>query len=319
MTESSDRKKAVVALPAAGNGRISSRTLRRWLARGELERQADAPLLQRILAELGADLPEDGLAAIRMWGQTGDRPSAWIAAADPVHLEPELDRLRLYTMPQDDLPVPDLQLLVDHLQAELGGNGETAFARIGRYCYLTADAPLATSAHAPQQVDQRIPTDYLPAGDQRAGHRRLLSEIEMALHEHPVNTRREAAGRPVINSLWIWGGGYAPQPVDGGLPPLFASDPLLRGYWRAQRSEEAAWPGSIAACFEPGSGNVVAVVPDRRLLESSLLELRSLLAAKRIDELVLLFEDGLRGSMTRLQAMRFWRRDDALLRSGQGQ
>lgn len=260
-------------------------------------------------------MPAGGLGAVRMWGQTGDRPSAWIAAADPVYLEPELDRLRLHALTQDDLQVHELRRLVDHLQATLGSSGGAGFARIGRYSYLTADAPLATSTHPTQQVHLCVPTDYLPGGAERAAHRRLLSEIEMALHDHPVNAERESDGRPVINSLWIWGGGYAPQAVAGELPPLYANDPLLRGYWRAQQSPETAWPGSINRCFESGAGDVVAVVPDSRLLEPSLHELKRLLGSQRFDKLVLLFEDDLRGMMTRMQAARFWRRDNALLRA----
>lgn len=314
MTDSSDKRRGVVVLPAAGNGRVSSRALRGWLVRGDLERVSQSrALLDRILDETGAGAPTDGRAALRMWGQTGDRPSAWIAAADPVYLEPELDRLRLHALAQDDLPVQELRVLFDHLQATLGSPGGAEFIRVGGHCYLSAATPLATSLHPPQQVDNRIPTDYLPAGADRASHRKLLSEIEMALHDHPVNAARESEGRPAINSLWLWGGGYAPHPVDGELPELYANDPLLRGHWRAQQSPEAAWPGSIAGCFESGSGSFVAVVPQRRLLESSLHELKSLLASRRVDELVMLFEDDLKGTMTRPRAMRFWRRNDALL------
>lgn len=307
-------------LPAAGNGRLSNRVLRRWLARGDLERMPESlSPLHRIVAELGADMPAGGLAAMRMWGQTGERPSAWVAAADPVHLQPELDQLRLHALAQDDLPVHELRRLIDHLQGTLGSSGGAGFARIGRHSYLTADAPLATSTYSTSDVHLRVPTDYLPGGAERAGHRRLLSEIEMALHDHPVNIEREAEGRPAINSLWIWGGGHAPQPVAGALPPLYANDPLLRGFWRAQQSPQTAWPGSISRCFESGAGDVVAVVPDSRLLEPSLLELRRLLASQRIDELVLLFADELRALMTRKQAARFWRRDHALLRAEDSQ
>lgn len=263
-------------------------------------------------------MPAGGLAALRMWGQTGERPGGWIAAADPVYLQPELDRLRLHALTPDDLTAHELRGLVDHLQDTLGSSGGAGFARIGRHSYLTADAPLATSTHPTDAVHLRVPTDYLPGGAERASHRRLLSEIEMALHEHPVNAEREADGRPAINSLWIWGGGYAPQPVAGALPPLYANDPLLRGFWRSQQSPQAAWPGSITRCFESGAGDVVAVVPDSRLLEPSLLELKRLLASQRCDELVLLFADDLRGTMTRTQAARFWRRDHALLRAEGG-
>lgn len=313
MTDSSDRKKAIIVLPAAGNGRVTSHVLRRWLARADLERDA-APrtLLRRILDELGASAPANGLAALRLWGQTGDRPDAWIAAADPVYLEPELDRLRLHALRPADLPQEELRRLVDHLQSTLGDGGAN-FACIGRYCYLRAPASLPTAAVPPELVDQRIPTDFLPGGSARAGHRRLLSEIEMALHEHPVNEERQSAGRPVVNSLWIWGGGRAPEPAPGGLPMLYANDPLLRGHWRAQQSQETDWPGSIAACLDSAAGDVVAVVPGNGSPERSLFELRDALRSRRVDELVVLFEDGLRAALRRLQAYRFWRRDSALL------
>jgi hypothetical protein len=32
----------------------------------------------------------------------------------------------------------------------------------------------------------------------------------MLLHEHPVNQQREARGAPVVNALWLWGGGTLP-------------------------------------------------------------------------------------------------------------
>lgn len=315
MIDSRDKRKAVVVLPAAGRGQITSRALRAWVARADIQRLSGSrALLPRILDELGVDEPSGGLAALRMWGQTGDRPTAWIAAADPVYLEPELDRLRLHALKPVELPVPDLRRLVDHLQSTLGSTGGAGFARIGRYCYLTADAPLATASESPELVDQRVPTDYLPGGTERAGHRRLLSEIEMALHDHPVNVERESQGRRVINSLWIWGGGHAPAPVAGELPLLLADDPLLRGYWRARQSQESNWPGSVAACIGSDAGNIVVVVPDNSLLEQSLAELKDSLETRRVDELVMLFEDGLRAPMSRMQAYRFWRRDNALLR-----
>lgn len=316
MTDSSDTHKTIVALPAAGNGRVTSRVLRRWLARADLARvPGTRSLLQRILDELGASEPASGLAALRMWGQTGDRPSAWIAAADPVYLEPELDRLRLHALSPADLPPPELRRLVDHLQSTLGHGSGADFVCVGRYCYLSATAPLATASVPPARVDQCIPTDYLPGGAARASHRRLLSEIEMALHEHPVNQERQSAGRPMINSLWLWGGGYAPERASGGLPRLYANDPLLRGHWHALQSTGSDWPGSVVRCLEPGAGDVVAVVPDDWPLERSLFELRDALHSRRVDELVVLFEDGLRAAICRPQAYRFWRRDNALLRS----
>jgi hypothetical protein len=46
--------------------------------------------------------------------------------------------------------------------------------------------------------------------------RRLASEIEMWLFDHPVNAARGARGVPVISALWLWGGGAG----DAALPDV---------------------------------------------------------------------------------------------------
>ena len=45
-----------------------------------------------------------------------------------------------------------------------------------------------------------------------------------------------------------------------------------------------------------------------------LRQLRDLLRAKRVSRLVLLFRDGVRADVRRSSTLRFWRRDDGLLR-----
>jgi hypothetical protein len=57
----------------------------------------------------------------------------------------------------------------------------------------------------------------------------------MVLHAHPVNQAREAAGLPVVNSLWPWGGGRLPNLAR--IPPaamttLWSDDPVARGIAR---------------------------------------------------------------------------------------
>ena len=75
---------AVVLLPAAGGGRLADPDLVAWLARADMARRAGrADPLGAVLDMFGLP-PPGGLAALRMWGQTGERPSVWVAAADPV-------------------------------------------------------------------------------------------------------------------------------------------------------------------------------------------------------------------------------------------
>ena len=317
MTASYDISAAIVVLPPVG-GRLRDSGLRNWLARADLAR-VDGPTewLARILGELGLSCPNDGMAALRFWGQTGDRPTAWIAGADPVYLEPRLDHLALFSLSGKTLPPGDLRPLIDHLQSSLAGDGDFGFARVRSCAYLTAQEPLATAELPAYAIDRRPPDDFLPSGEVAARHRKLSSEIEMALHEHEVNVERENEGLQPVNALWIWGGGYAPDQATVPHPPLFSDDPLLTGYWLSKTGVAESWPGSIDACLEVAVAGFVAVTPasddDDDVLESCLHELRVALNARRISTLTLLFRDGVCARVRRSQKLRLWRRRNTII------
>ncbi|MEO8509210.1 MAG: hypothetical protein ABI593_16415 [Betaproteobacteria bacterium] len=50
---------------------------------------------------------------------------------------------------------------------------------------------------------------HLPRGAHGATWRRWMSEMQMLLHEHAVNARREREGRAPVTGIWPWGGGVA--------------------------------------------------------------------------------------------------------------
>ena len=312
-----DKSSAIVVLPAIGGGRLGDASLRNWLARSEL-RHLDAPreLLERVLERLGLPYPETGLGALRMWGQTGDRPTVWIAAADPVYLEPRLDHLCLHAQDIESVPAADLRLLIDHLQATLGESEGYGFARLGACGYLRAGEPIATASMPPYVVHQDMPNEYMPSGDEAGSYRNLVSEVEMSLHDHEVNERRVAEGRQPINCFWLWGGGYAPEQETVPHPPLFANDPLLVGHWMSKTGVVANWPGDIPSCVEASVAGFVAVVPEHdnaEILERCLRDLRELLHSGRLSRLTLMFRDGVETTVEPGHRWRVWRRRSDLL------
>ena len=312
-----EKTAAIVVLPAVGGGRLADASLRRWLARADLRREpAPAELLGRVLGRLNLPYPESGLGALRMWGQTGDRPAVWIAAADPVYLEPRLDHLCLHAMDAESAPVSDLRPLIDHLQATLGEDQSFGFARLDTHGYLRADEPIATANVPPYVVHGDMPNEYMPAGEGADRFRQLVSEVEMALHDHEVNLRRQQDGLQPVNCLWLWGGGLAPEQETAPHPPLFADDPLLVGHWLSKTGVVAGWPGDIAACVKASIAGFVAVVPDEDepdLLERCLSELRALLGAGRLSRLTLMFRDGIEATVLPEHRLRVWRRRSGLL------
>ena len=66
---------------------------------------------------------------------------------------------------------------------------------------------------------------------------RLQSEVQMQLHEHPLNQQREAAGLPVVNSFWLSGCGRLPAATASPGPAPTLDDrlraPALAEDWAA--------------------------------------------------------------------------------------
>jgi hypothetical protein len=317
-----DNSAAVVLLPPV-RGRLGDRTLLRWLSQAQLE-QLRAPVepLAEVLSALGRERPAEGLAALRMWGQTGDRPGAWIAAADPVYMEPRLDRLFLHVLGPDEVSRSEMRRLFDGLQATLGVDDALGFARLGSCGYVRSPQPMVTAAVPAAVLDGRNPEESLPPAETAADTLQLISEIEMTLHEQPVNAERQSRGQAPVNSLWIWGGGFAPAQGSAHVPPLFADDPLVRGYWHSIAGTGQAWPGTIGACLDAAPGGFVAAVPvgsgGRGDLYSELRALRDALRSGRLRHAVVVSADGIRATLRRSDRWRIWRRLSPLLQEPAG-
>ncbi len=283
---------------------IRSPALKRWLAKGDLIRQDPASLADRVLNAIDFHGGMDSPAAHRLLGQTGDAPEGWIAAADPVYMEPRLDHLCLHSLGAT-MRDGELSQLFDHLQASLGDTAE--FLSVGACGYLkTAAMPL--SDIEPDALHGYVPDRFLPEGEGVDVTRRLQSEIEMALHDHPVNLRRQANQLQPVNALWLWGGGAMNASVRPDLPALHADDPLLRGFWTASSGSASGWSESLSDVSRQGG---VAVVPEDDALgaEERLETIRVAFARGRVRQLRLLTRDGFCLKSSRRAQWKFWRRD----------
>ena len=88
----------------------------------------------------------------------------------------------------------------------------------------------------------------LPLDAAHAPWRRALNEAQMVLHAHPVNQARQAAGQPVVNSLWPWGGGRLPQPRAATThDALWSNDPVARGIARLLQIDGTTLPDAFGS------------------------------------------------------------------------
>lgn len=149
-----------------------------------------------------------------------------------------------------------------------------------------------------------------------------MTEIQMWLHEHPLNVPREAAGRPPVNALWIWAAGSTPlAPPAGGLPPLVTDDVVLRRAWNRLGGRATALPDAYQAGWADGQSagctalSLTGLDPDpvRALAEFEqrwLGPVASAVGAGEIEE-ARLYIDGTVVRFSRGDLLRFWRRPKA--------
>jgi hypothetical protein len=176
---------------------------------------------------------------------TGERPSGSWACAAPVHLAAALDHLRLAAPAPLPLGIEETRALVSDLNQRLAGRGYTLHAsERGWLC----ECPPGLDCEAPEPADALGGNlrESMPTGRDAARVNAWVSEVQMVLHEHPVNLRRESRGLPPVNSVWLWGFGEAgpAQARPGGA--LLTDDGWLAGLWRLH-GEPALEPGGLAA------------------------------------------------------------------------
>ncbi|HNO58373.1 MAG TPA: hypothetical protein PKI28_11990, partial [Accumulibacter sp.] len=155
-----------------------------------------------------------GYAALRLLGEENPPTigeACWLCA-DPVHLRLHQEQLILADGSHLAVTAAEARAVVDELNRQFADSGHFHLGAADRwYLRLPADALPGRLEVVPlSAVSGRRVGRQLPETAEWRGLRCLLNELQMVLHDHPVNQRREELAQPTINSLWLWGGGAPP-------------------------------------------------------------------------------------------------------------
>lgn len=196
--------------------------------------------LARLFGLSGETVP---LAALRRLGEDDAAPATgeWLCA-DPVHLHFARERLLLADAGELGITGAEAARLVadlnDFLADEPGFGGFETRAPTRWYLRLTSSA---RASFVPlSDVVGRPVSHFLPEGEDARRWQRIGNELQVFLHNHPINQAREAAGQRTINSLWLWGAGALPGTLAAPAPCVLADDVLARGLARAAGLEPGA-------------------------------------------------------------------------------
>ena len=297
-------------LPPLAHAR-ESRAFMHWLAKGDrLPKVGDArtTLLRELFQFAGDSVPA---AALRHLCHGDDAATgAWLCA-DPAWVRSEPTGARLMAWPLTDLSAGEAEALATALRPLFGDAGAP----------LSVDAPAAWCLHLMHDAPRaafRAPADALgvdlmeclPEGDAGRAWRRLFNEAQVALHAHPVNAARVAAGKRPVNALWFWGAGALPAAVETGLQTVASVDDVVRGLAKmggAVRVEPL--PDALETTHRPGAALLDLDIRGHAAdAVKWLAPFQRWLRKRRFDAIAITFADGERFRIRHAHRLRFWRK-----------
>ena len=115
----------------------------------------------------------------------------------------------------------------------------------GRRWLLACRDEIQCETREPAAVSGRDIRDKMPQGRDGRAVRRLMNELQMILHEHPVGARRAARGLLHANAVWLWGFGTICAVEPRELAPLASDDDWLDDLWRMHEGVRHATPAEM--------------------------------------------------------------------------
>jgi len=267
-----------------------------WLANGSRQRlwQPDDlaharldPWQHSLLYALPANLRAQGLASAKLhWrGEGGAWRGGTTLHAEFIHLAAGLDDLRMAIPPpptvaeatqlfaslQPLLSLAGFELLISPAAAEKG--------------YLYCERELELITYSPRAGFATRIYDIMPQGASGAELRRLMTEVQMLLHEHPVNQQRARRGVPALNALWFWGESQLNLIAEQAAQRVLGDHAYVRGLCEHLHLECWPLPADAQSVLSVDADQQLLVLPDAALSQLETNWLQPLQAALRRGEI----------------------------------
>lgn len=225
-----DRLQSLIPAPGRGRRMVALETL---LARGRpsMPGYASFDELRFALWGLAGANPLPVAALTRLADGNGPAGSdAYWLRLDPACLWADLARVILAGCGCADLDEAQRQEIENTVRSVLLQEGIELHADHPERWTIALEQPLRFGFTAPADAMGMDVGDVLPDHPEALYWRRLLNEIQMALHACPVNVRRRQRGQAEINSVWFWGGGVMPAAAASkAFDTVYANHPVTRG------------------------------------------------------------------------------------------
>lgn len=301
------------------NPPLFSATLgQRWAARGDrivLPVKGRVETLLHLFDMTHAPTRDPPVAALtRLVDHPADAPTGYWLRADPVHLRADRDRVWLFAGAALDIFPQEATTLSAALTAHFQAQGWRCDAPHPERWYLHLPDDPGLRCHDLPDVVGRSIGDYLPRPLTPAAQHwaTWLTEAQMLLHHHPVNSARAARGAPAVNALWLWGGGVLPPAPIARWAQVWSDDALCAGLCKLTDTPHGPASRMVVSNLMPGA---TLLVSDEDI---SLPPLQAALQRGHLSALTILDAQGYAYRNTRRTLWRFWRRHESPQEAGRG-
>ncbi len=160
----------------------------------------------------------------------------------PAHIQVYTDHMVMADRRMLTLSEPESRQLFNAALPSFESAGKTLVYGNAMTWFVRADDWKNLVTTSPDMACGRNLLHWMPKGPDELAWRKLLNEVQMIWHTHPVNATRQERGEESINALWLWAGSTATLP---NFPALL---PYTHAYRFAGRME--AFGQFFAECEE---------------------------------------------------------------------
>lgn len=299
----------------AGNEMTASAEplLRQLLAQGRAE-AVELPFEPSLVQDFG--VASDAFAALSWLGEGHDPGAACWMYADPVHFALQRDYFALAYPAPLPLSAEEGAALLTDLNRHFMQEGLCFHAASSGQWYLQTERQAEMQTSLLNQAAGYDVREFQPQGPDAGYWKRIMNEMQMLLHEHPLNQAREARGELAVNSVWLSGQGRLPEkPQQRAYAAVYARQSVARGLGALSGATVHDLPTLGAYLASPADGVLLVLDAAQADCTEWLQALRSALRAGKLHQLTLslvLRERTLVARLKPLDAWKLWRRPKPL-------
>ena len=275
----------------------------------------------------GDNAPPIPAAALGCSGEHFQTDGQYWLRIDPMLLYPDVDRLLLFDSVNLNINQDEADALTLAINQEYTPEHWQVHAATPENWYLCLPEKPKIKTTSPLPIFGKHIYDYLPNGEDKRKWRNHFNEIQMLLHQHPVNQAREQHAKSMINTVWFWGEGQlADFKPTQYYQAIWSNDAVMKGVAKMMQSQYEVLPSHADDCLDKLPAGETLICLDHSLLfmksrditvwqqsaisieQNWLHPLMIALAHNRIDEIRMLARPDCLYTLKKKDTWKFWKK-----------